>query len=119
MKYSLIIYETPEAFATRHDPEHASDYWAAWPAYAAAMVEAGVMAGGAGLEAPEMATTVRFEGGGHKVEDGPFAETKEMLGGIFFIDVPNLDEALKWAARMPMMYGGSVEVRPHLNREAM
>ena len=118
MKYSLIIYETPEAFATRRDPAHAAEYWAAWPAYAAALTEAGGMAGGAGLEGPDTATTVRFEGAGQKVEDGPFADTKEQLGGVFFIDVPNLDEALKWAARMPLTLGGSVEVRPHLNMDA-
>ncbi len=118
MKFSLIIYETPEAFATRHDPAHAETYWAAWPAYAQALVEAGAMAGGAGLEGPGTATTVRFGKDGHKVEDGPFADTHEQLGGFFLIDVPSLDEALKWAARMPLKYGGSVEVRPNLDMEA-
>ena len=118
MKFSLIIYETPEAFATRHDPAYAADYWAAWPAYAQALAEAGAMAGGAGLEGPGTATTLRFHKDGHTVEDGPFADTKEQLGGIFIIDVPSLDEAMKWAARMPLKYGGSVEVRPNLDMEA-
>ena len=117
MKFSLIIYETPEAFATRHDPAFAADYWAAWPAYAQALVEAGAMAGGAGLEGPQTATTLRFNKDGHTVEDGPFADTKEQLGGFFLIDVPSLDEAMKWAARMPLKYGGSVEVRPNLDMD--
>ncbi len=117
MKFSLIIYETPEAFATRHDPARAADYWAAWPAYTAALVEAGAMAGGAGLEGPHTATTIRFGGDGHQVQDGPFADTKEQLGGIYIIDVPDLDTAMKWAARMPLTLGGSVEVRPNLDME--
>ena len=115
MKFSLIIYETPEAFATRHDPAHAATYWAAWPTYTAALVEAGVMAGGAGLEGPDTATTIRFAGNSQRVEDGPFADTKEQLGGIYIIDVPDLDTAMKWAARIPLSLGGSVEVRPNLD----
>ena len=119
MKFSLIIYETPEAFATRHDPAYAADYWAAWPAYTAALIEAGAMAGGAALEGPNTATTIRFDGQGHghQVQDGPFADTKEQLGGFFIIDVPDLDSAMKWAARIPLKYGGSVEVRPNLDME--
>jgi len=119
MKYSLIIYETPEAFAARADPARAADYWAVWPAYAAALTDAGVMAGGAGLQGPDTATTLRFAGNGQQVEDGPFADTKEQLGGSFFIDVPDLDTAMKWAARVPLQYGGSVEVRPHLDTSGM
>ena len=118
MKFSLIIYETPEAFATRSDPVGAADYWAAWPAYTQALVEAGAMAGGAGLQAPTTATTIRFAKDGQQVQDGPFAETKEQLGGIYIIEVPDLDAAMKWAARMPLKYGGSVEVRPNLDMSA-
>ena len=118
MKFSLIIYETPEAFATRHDPAHAASYWAGWPAYTQALIDAGAMAGGAGLEGPTTATTIRFGGDGQRVEDGPFADTKEQLGGIYIIEVPDLDVALKWAARMPLTLGGSVEVRPNLDMSA-
>ncbi len=122
MKFSLIIYETPEAFATRHDPAHAAGYWAAWPAYTAALIEAGVLSGGAGLEGPDTAATIRFGAGGahasgHQVQDGPFADTKEQLGGIYIIDVPDFDAAMKWAARMPLTLGGAVEVRPNLDME--
>ncbi len=114
MKFSLIIYETPEAFATRADEKLAPEYWAAWPAYTKALLDAGVMAGGAGLQEPTKATSIRFNAAGQTVEDGPFAETREQLGGIYIIDVPSLDEAMKWAARMPLHYGGTVEVRPNL-----
>jgi hypothetical protein len=59
-----------------------------------------------------MATTIRLAGGKRQVQDGPFADTKEMLGGLFMIEVPDLDAALQWAARCPAADGGSVEVRP-------
>ena len=117
MQFSLIIYETPEAFATRHDPAHAAGYWAGWPAYTAALIEAGILAGGAGLEGPGTARTVHFEGKGQHVQDGPFAETKEQLGGIYIIDVPDMETAMTWAVRMPLTLGGSVEVRPNLDME--
>ena len=112
MKYSLIIYQTPKAFAIANDPAHAADYTAGWMAYAAALAEAGAMAGGVGLQNPDTATTIRFGSDGPLVQDGPFADTKEQLGGIFNIEVPNLDAAMKWAARAPLKFGGSVEVRP-------
>jgi len=119
MKYALIVYQTPDAFATYHDPVRAADYSAGWTTYAAALAEAGVMTAGAGLEHPETATTLRFGGGGQQVQDGPFADTKEQLGGMFVIDVPDLDTAMKWAARAPLKYGGSVEVRPTLHETEM
>jgi hypothetical protein len=115
MQFSLIIYQTPEAFATGNDSARATDYTAGWAAYAAALVEAGAMAGGTGLQGPDTATTIRLGGDGPQVQDGPFADTKEQLGGFFIIDVPNLDAALKWAARAPLKFGGSVEVRPVLH----
>lgn len=115
MKFSLIVYQTPEAFATYSDPARGDAYSAAWATYAAALGEAGVMSGGAGLEGPDTATTIRFAGDGQQVQDGPFADTKEQLGGFFTIDVADLDAAMKWAARAPLTFGGSVEVRPLLH----
>ena len=115
MQFSLIIYQTPKAFVMANDPAHAADYTAGWAAYAAALAEAGALAGGTGLEGPDTATTIRFGGDGPQVQDGPFADTKEQLGGFFNINVPNLDTAMKWAARAPLKYGGSVEVRPVLH----
>ncbi len=114
MKYALIIYETPANMA-RRDGADAGAYWAGWTAYGQAMTAAGVAAGGAGLQPPSVATTVRIGADKHAVQDGPYADSKELLGGFFIIDVPDLDAALKWAARAPMP-GGSVEVRPLLVR---
>lgn len=112
MKYALVIYETPEEFARRESPD-APAYWAAWMAYSQAIEEAGVGAGGAGLQPPATATTVRVGADGRQVQDGPFADSKEQLGGFYILDVPDLDAALDWAARCPNT-GGTVEVRPLL-----
>ena len=70
--------------------------------------------GGAGLQPPATGTTVRLRGGARQVHDGPFADTKEQLGGYYIIEVPNLDAALEWAAKCPAAPTGSVEVRPHV-----
>lgn len=112
MKYALIIHESPAGQSLRNGPE-AGAYWAGWIAYGKALTDAGVMTGGAGLQGPETATTVQLSPGGHKVQDGPHASSKEILGGFYLIDVPDLDAALKWAARVPAP-NGVVEVRPLL-----
>ena len=114
MKYSILVYETPTELAAREDPARQGAYWAAYTAYSQALAQAGVAAGGAGLQPPGMATTVRLRGGQRLVQDGPFADTKELLGGLFMVDVPDLDAALAWAARCPAAATGSVEVRPNL-----
>lgn len=114
MKFALIVYETPSTQAKREHPTEAGPYWAAYTAYSQALGEAGVAAGGAGLQPPAMATTVRLRSGQRQVQDGPFADTKEVLGGFFVVDVPDLDAALEWAARCPASSTGSVEVRPML-----
>ena len=110
----MLIYENAAGFALRTDPHKSQAYWAAWPAYARALEEAGVMVGGAGLQLPETATTVQLRDGKRHVQDGPFADTKEQLGGYFVIDVPDLDTALDWAARVPAAPGSVIEVRPNL-----
>ena len=113
MKFALLIHETPEQMALRQGPE-APAYWAAWSAYGEAVQKAGVMAGGAGLKAPETATTLTLRGdGSFAVQDGPFADSKEQLGGFYIVDVPTLDEAMRWAARLPSP-GGRIEIRPLL-----
>lgn len=116
MKYALIIYETPQALARRSGPD-APAYWGAWAAYTEAVKQAGVMTGGAGLAPPAAATVVRVAGDKRHVQDGPFADSKEQLGGFYLIDVPDLDHALEWAARCPAT-GGAVEVRPLLEMPA-
>lgn len=112
MKYAIIVYETPDELARRNTPEEFNAYMAPYGAYYQALAEAGVAAGGQGLAHPETATTIRLRQGHRQVQDGPFAETKEMLGGFFLIDVPDLDTALEWASKCPSATTGSVEVRP-------
>lgn len=116
MHYSILIYETAADFVARTDPDpkQREAYWAAWPVYTKALREAGVFVGGAGLQLPETATTLRFRDGQRLVQDGPYADTKEQLGGFFIIDVPDLDTALAWAARIPHSPGRTFEIRPNL-----
>jgi hypothetical protein len=114
MHYAILVYETPAEQSAREDPTRAGPYWAAYTAYSQALGEAGVARGGAGLQGPDAATTVRLRGGQRQVQDGPFADTKERLGGFFLVEVPDLDAALAWAARCPAAATGSVEVRPML-----
>ncbi|MDO3433043.1 YciI family protein [Rhizobium sp. CBN3] len=110
MQYALIIREAPEDFARRSDPV----YRDGWVAYTQALVQAGIMTGGAGLTAPETGTVIRRKGEDHDVQDGPYPEGKEQLGGFYLIEVPDLDAALEWATRVPISDRGSVEVRPRL-----
>ena len=119
MQFALIINESPEGMAARKDPQKVGPYMGAWFAYSKALAEAGVMAGGAGLDLPETAATLRLSAGGHVVQDGPFAETKEQLGGFFLIDVANMEKALEWAARAPLAEGGAIEVRPVMRPPAL
>jgi hypothetical protein len=109
VQYSLLFYLSPEDFATRSDPR--SSFKAAFLPYLRALKEAGILVARAGLLPPESATTLTLQGDKHLVQDGPYAETKEQLGGLVVIDVPDLDTALEWAARYP---GKVVEVRPNI-----
>lgn len=117
MQYLIMALETQDDFAAREDPARTAGYWAGWEAYLAALTESGVMTGTGGLYPPATATTVRLRDGQRVVHDGPYADTKEQLGGYFAIDVPDLDAALEWAARCPSAARGSVEVRPLMTAE--
>jgi hypothetical protein len=112
MQYLLMLNESDDAFTAREDPDRVGPYWDAWFGYIRALEEAGIVVAAAGLEPPALATTVRVAEGRRSVQDGPFADSKEHLGGFFVIDVPDLDVALDWAARSPAAADGSVEVRP-------
>lgn len=114
MNYTFLIYEDAAGFALRtdRDEKKRTAYWSAWPPYAQALRDAGVFVDGAGLEPPQTAVTLRD--GAREVQDGPFADTKEQLGGYFIIDVPDLDAALEWAARIPAAPGSVIEVRPNV-----
>ena len=114
MQYTILVYETESELAARTDPKRKDAYWGAYRAYTQALRDAGVMTGGAALEPPRTATTIRQPHGKRQVQDGPFADTKEQLGGYYVIDVPSLDKALEWAARCPSAASGAVEVRPNL-----
>lgn len=114
MHYMLLLNETDTEFAKRTHPDHAGAYWGGWTAFIGAMQEAGIIVRGDGLQGPHAATTVRVREGRRLVEDGPFADAKEQLGGYFVIDVPDLDAALEWAAQAPSALTASVEVRPVL-----
>ena len=111
MLYAILIYETPDAFGQRGGRE-TDDYIGAWRAYYKSVVEAKIYAGGDPLDVPETATTVRQRDGKRLIQDGPYANTKEQLGGIMVLDLPSLDAALEWAARCPAASYGAVEVRP-------
>jgi hypothetical protein len=114
MNFTILIYDNPAGFALRTDPKKSKAYWTAWPAYGQALRDAGVFVTGAALQPHDTATTVRLLDGNRQVQDGPYADSKEQLGGIYIIDVPNLDAALEWAARMPASPGSVVEVRPNV-----
>jgi hypothetical protein len=112
MEYMMLIYESEHERAARNDPQRAEAYWGSWTAYVQALAQSGIMKGGNGLQPPETATTVRLRAGRREVQDGPYADSKEQLGGYFILDVPDLDVALDWAARCPAAPDGSVEIRP-------
>jgi len=111
MEYVVLIYESPEDFASRASGQ-GHPYNAAWRAYYKALVAAGVYVGGEPLQDVGTATTVRVRDGRPRVQDGPFAEAKEQLGGFMLLDLPSLDAALEWAARCPAAATGAIEVRP-------
>ena len=110
MRYALLIYVEPPP--VEPTPEEAQAVMDAYNAFTKEAVDADVMRGGEALEDAKTATTVRVRDGQTIVTDGPFAETKEEFGGYYLIDAPNLDEAIKWAAKIPGAKRGSIEVRP-------
>ena len=111
MQYMLMFYQPQSEFDQR-DEAAAQAYRASWMDYVGAIRQAGVVQNGHGLQPPLTGTTLRVRGDKRQVQDGPFADTKEQLGGYFVVDVPNLDVALEWAARAPCATSGGVEVRP-------
>jgi hypothetical protein len=107
----MLIYESPEAFATRKSDMN-DPYLGAWLAYYKALVEAAIYVRGDALEVPETGTTLRVVEGRRRVQDGPYADTKEQLAGFIILELPSLDAALDWAARCPATSAGAVELRP-------
>jgi hypothetical protein len=120
MKYALLIYSTPgaadEARAAGQAPAGsgpaADGVIDDWVEYTRVLKDAGAVLGAEQLHPVDSATTVRLRDGDRLLTDGPFIETKEHLLGFYLLDVPDLDAAIEWAARMPLIRYGSVEVRP-------
>ncbi len=111
MRYALLIYSVEARFASMSE----ADFGAMMAGYGALEQElAGtkVKAGGEALDATSKATCVRIRGGKRLITDGPFAETKEQLGGIYLLDCADLDEAIAWAAKIPSALDGTIEIRP-------
>ena len=111
MKYLLMVYGNEQAM-TALSKETMEQAMAAYGAYTEAVKKAGIYLGSNRPRPTKSASTVRVAEGKTQVLDGPYAETKEQLGGYYMIDVPDLDAALSWAARCPGASHGSVEVRP-------
>lgn len=111
MKYMLMIFWNEKADLSATDAERQART-AAYGAYSQALVQAGAMAGGERLQPTSTATTVRVSNGRTEVLDGPYADTKEQLGGYYLIEARDLNEAIQVAARIPGAWMGCVEVRP-------
>jgi hypothetical protein len=117
MKYMLLIYDEPAAYEGEEGRKLMSEMIAGHMRLGEDLRNAGVVYSGSQLQPSTVATTVRPAGGAKAIHDGPFAETKEQLGGYYLIDVENLDAAIAWARRIPMRgTGGGVEVRPIVER---
>jgi len=111
MEYMLMFYQPNAEFDQKPGPGSEA-YMANWMSYVGAVRGSGIVRDGHGLQPPMTGTTLRVRGDKRQVQDGPFADAKEQLGGYFIIDVPDLDTALEWAARAPCASTGGVEVRP-------
>lgn len=117
MKYIILIYGDEQRW-TSMTPEAGQDIMDQYNKYSADLAAAGVLRGGDELKPTFTATTVRVRSGQSHNTDGPFAETKEQLGGYYIIETASLDEAIAWAAKCPGALDGSVEVRPTGNSVA-
>jgi hypothetical protein len=120
MQYMLLIYSDEAQWEKLSEEEQQGimgEYWA----YTTELQEAGAFVAGDALQPPNAATTVRIRDGEQLLTDGPFAETKEQLGGYYLVEVDSLDEAIEWGAKIPTARYGSIEVRPVMvfDREAV
>jgi hypothetical protein len=111
VRYLLLIYDDPETWASMPD-EDQNQITKEYSEYTQWLQDEGVYRGGDALQPVSTATTVRVRDGQQLVTDGPFAETKEILGGYYLIECDNLDKAIDAAGKLPASRTGSVEVRP-------
>jgi hypothetical protein len=114
MKYALLIYAAEKDWVEKSKEEQGQIYNEYW-AYTLEIQKSGKMLSCAPLDPTPTATTIRVRNGKTVTTDGPFADTKEQLGGIYVIDVKDLNEAMAWAERIPDARGGSIEIRPLMN----
>jgi hypothetical protein len=118
MRYMLLIVGDESRFADMSEADVAAQM-KLWDEYTKALEDAGAFVSGEGLQTSTTATTLRVENGERVLTDGPFAETKEQVGGFYVIECKNLDEALDWAEKLPSTANGGVtEVRPVMDYEA-
>lgn len=118
MQYALLYYETPQESAKRGSASDAEGYWASWTRYMEMLSSSGALQGGHPLEVPHTKTLVRHADGHRVIEDGPFPETHDELGGFVIVDANDLDAAVQLAEQAPCARAGHVEVRPVLQRNA-
>jgi len=118
MKYLALIYDAEDKGPAPGTPEF-DTYMQRWIAVDKAFKDAGVLVGGEALEPSSTATRVRVRRGKTETMDGPFAETKEQLGGYYILDCENLDEAIKYAAMIPVEETGTLEIRPIMDLSGM
>jgi hypothetical protein len=118
MKYMLLLLGDESGWETASEEDLQTEM-AAYEEYDRALVDAGVYVSGEGLQPTSTATTMRVVGGERVLTDGPFAETKEQLGGFYVLDCKDLNDALAWAERCPATRDGSIEIRPVMDYEAM
>jgi hypothetical protein len=116
MRYMLIILGDESQFASLSDEERAAN-GARWADYTKELMDSGKFVSGDGLQSVTTATTLRVENGERVLTDGPFAETKEQIGGFYVIEAKDLDEAIDWAAKLPHAENGTTEIRPVMEYE--
>jgi len=118
MKYILLIVGDESRFDNMSQEDSAARM-KLWDEYTQELVEAGAFVSGEGLQPGSTATTLRVEGGERILTDGPFADTKEQVGGFYVVDCQNLDEAIRWAEKLPSTrFGLSTEIRPVMDYDA-
>jgi hypothetical protein len=115
VRYTLLLHY-PEPTAEELSPEALAEGMSAFQAYAKALDDAGVLASAEMFQQSNATTVVTLVAGELVVQKGPFAHTKEQLGGTFVIDIPDLDAAIEWATRSPSVSWGHVEIRPTATR---
>ena len=111
MRYALLIYANEQDWATQTQ-EQSDTQFQDYMAFTKDIVDRGIHKGGEALQTTSTATTVRVRDGETLTTDGPFAETKEQLGGFYVLECKDLDEAIELATRIPDVRSGSIEIRP-------